>query len=83
MGTFTAKVEESGRVLIPAAVRKQLGIKAGEEIVVRVDETGLSLGTRDQAIARIQKRLRRVIPAGRVLSQELIKDRRAEARREK
>ena len=83
MATFTAKVEESGRVLIPAGVRKRLGIRVGEEIIVRVDETGLSMGTRDQAIERIQKRLHQVVPAGRVLSQELIKERRAEARREK
>jgi AbrB family looped-hinge helix DNA binding protein len=83
MATFTAKVEESGRVLIPASVRKRLGIRVGEQIIVRVDETGLSMGTRDQAIERIQRRLHQVVSAGRVLSQELIKERRAEARREK
>ena len=43
------------------------------------DETGITLATRDQALDRIRKRLREVIPADRILSEELIQERRAEA----
>jgi len=51
-------------------------------MILRVDETGIRLGTREQALARIRKRLRRYIPEGRLLSEELIEERRAEALRE-
>ena len=75
-------MEKSGRILIPAAVRRQLGLKEGTEMILRVDETGIQMGTREQALARIHERLRRYIPEGRILSEELIQERRAEAERE-
>jgi len=82
METLSVKMEKSGRILIPAAVRRQLGLKEGTEMILRVDETGIQMGTREQALARIHERLRRYIPEGRILSEELIQERRAEAERE-
>lgn len=82
MLTISVKVEKSGRILIPAVVRRQLHLKEGSELILRVDETGIRMGTREQALARIHKELRRYIPEGRVLSEELIQERRAEAERE-
>jgi len=82
METLSVKMEKSGRILIPAAVRRQFGLKEGTEMILRVDETGIQMGTREQALARIHERLRRYIPEGRILSEELIQERRAEAERE-
>jgi len=82
METISVKVEKSGRILIPAAVRRQFGLKEGTEMILRVDETGIQMGTREQVLARIHERLRRYIPEGRILSEELIQERRAEAERE-
>ena len=82
METLSVKIEKSGRILIPAAVRRQFGLKEGTEMILRVDETGIQMGTREQALARIHERLRRYIPEGRILSEELIQERRAEAERE-
>ena len=82
MATVTAKLEKSGRVLIPAEIRRQLNLKAGSEILLRVDDTGLTLGTREQALDRIRKRLREFIPPDRILSEELIQERRAEFEKE-
>ena len=82
METLSVKIEKSGRILIPAAVRRHLGLKEGTEMILRVDETGIQMGTREQALARIHERLRRYIPEGRILSEELIQERRAEAERE-
>jgi AbrB family looped-hinge helix DNA binding protein len=82
MATISVKVEKSGRILIPAVVRRQLHLKEGSELILRVDEAGIQMGTREQALARIHKELRRYIPEGRVLSEELIQERRAEAERE-
>jgi AbrB family looped-hinge helix DNA binding protein len=82
METTTVKVEKSGRILIPAAVRRKLDLKEGTEVILRADETGIQIRTREQVLARIRKRLRRYIPEGRLLSEELIEERRAEALRE-
>ena len=82
MATISVKVEKSGRILIPAVIRQQLNLKEGTEVILRVDETGIRIDTREQALARIRKELRRYIPEGRVLSEELIQERSAEAERE-
>jgi AbrB family looped-hinge helix DNA binding protein len=82
METLSVKVEKSGRILIPAAIRRQFDLKEGTEMILRVDEDGIRLGTREQALARIRKELRRYIPEGSCLSEELIQERRAEAERE-
>lgn len=82
MATTAARLEKSGRILIPAAIRRDLNLKEGSEILIRVDEHGLTLGTREGALERIRQRLREVIPPNRMLSEELIVERRAEADRE-
>jgi len=82
MPTIPVKLEKSGRVLIPAPIRRKLNLKEGSTVLLRVDETGIQLGTRDQVLARIHDRLRHYIPKGRMLSEELIAERRAEAKRE-
>jgi AbrB family looped-hinge helix DNA binding protein len=82
METISVKVERSGRILIPAAIRRRFDLKEGTEVILRVDEDGIQVRTREQALARIRKRLRRYVPEGRLLSEELIQERRAEALRE-
>jgi AbrB family looped-hinge helix DNA binding protein len=82
MTTLSVKMEKSGRILIPAAIRKQLGLKVGSELLLRVDETGLQISTREQTLARVRNRLRRHIPENRLLSEELLRERRQEAARE-
>src|SRR5674476_727105 len=80
METISVKVEKSGRILIPAAVRRRFDLKEGTEVILRVDEDGIQMGTREQALARIRKELRRYIPEGSCLSEELIQERRSSLR---
>lgn len=83
MQTFTAQLEKSGRILIPAPVRRKLGLRDGSFVIVKVNEKGgLDVESRAQALARVQRKLRRYIPEGALVSDELIADRRAEAARE-
>ena len=79
MSLVTVRVEKSGRVLIPAAVRRQLGLKEGEsDLLLNVDETPMGVTTRAQAVKRIQAWAGDIDPS-RLLSEELIQDRRQEA----
>jgi AbrB family looped-hinge helix DNA binding protein len=82
MDEIKTKLGQSGRVVIPTDYRRRLGLKSGDEIIMRLDETGLHIYTPAQAVARAQALVRRYIPEGRSLSGELISERRAEAARE-
>ena len=83
METYTARLEKSGRILIPAAVRRQLGLSEGSQVLVKVEESGaLQVTSRSQALSKVREEIRRYIPAGQDLAEELIRDRRAEVERE-
>ena len=81
--TYKASLEKSGRILIPVAIRRRLGLSEGSQVIVKVDESGaLQITSRSQALASVRERIRKYVPAGRDLVEELIQDRRAEAERE-
>ena len=82
MSVETAKINENGRIVIPAAYRKAMGLKSGEIVTMRLDEEGLHIQSRAQAIKRAQAIVRKYVSADRSLSDELIAERRLEAKRE-
>ncbi|MGP8245746.1 MAG: AbrB/MazE/SpoVT family DNA-binding domain-containing protein [Bryobacteraceae bacterium] len=83
MESYKARLEKSGRILIPAAIRRRLGLSEGSQVIVKLDESGaLQVTSRSQALADVRQEIRKYIPAGRDLVEELIADRRAEAERE-
>jgi AbrB family looped-hinge helix DNA binding protein len=77
-----AKLNANGRVVIPAAVRRALNLKPGDELIMRVEDGELRLSTRRQALARARRMIHRYIPSDEDLTQSLIDDRREEAARE-
>jgi AbrB family looped-hinge helix DNA binding protein len=77
-----ARLNANGRIVIPAAVRQALGLRPGDELIMRVEDGELRLSTRRQALARARRMIRRYIPGDEDLTQSLIDDRRAEAARE-
>jgi AbrB family looped-hinge helix DNA binding protein len=76
------RINENGRVVIPAAFRKALGINPGDEIILQLDEDELRITTVKRRIERAQRTVRKYIKPGRSLADELIADRRREARNE-
>ncbi len=82
MQEIKTKLGQSGRIVIPTEYRRRLGLKSGDEIIMRLDDRGLHLYTPAQAVARAQALVRRYVPEGRSLSDELISERREEASRE-
>ena len=73
------KLREGGRLVIPAEYRKALGLKPGDEVLLSLEDGEIRVVSTRQAIARAQSLVRRYIPKGRSLSEELIKERREEA----
>jgi AbrB family looped-hinge helix DNA binding protein len=76
------RLGENGRVVIPAQVRKELGVEAGSELFLERQDHGYRLTTRRQRIEEAQKRIRRYIKPGTNAVDELIAERRKEAARE-
>lgn len=76
------RVNENGRVVIPASFRKALGINAGDEVVLRIEDDELRITTLKRRVARAQRLVRKHVKPGVSLSDELIVERREAARRE-
>jgi AbrB family looped-hinge helix DNA binding protein len=77
-----ARLNENGRLVIPASFRKALGINPGDEVVLRLEDDELRISTRKLRIARAQRNARKYVPAGVSLADELIAERREAAKRE-
>ena len=77
-----ARLNENGRLVIPASFRKALEIKPGDEVILRLEEGELRMTTLRQRIARAQRNVRKYVKPGVSLVDELIAERRAAARKE-
>ncbi len=76
------RVNENGRVVIPAAFRKALGINAGDEVVLRMEDDELRITTLKRRIERAQRLVRKHVKPGTSLVDELIAERREVAKDE-
>jgi AbrB family looped-hinge helix DNA binding protein len=79
---FRAKLNEEGRLVIPASCRKRLGLMPGQELLIRFNEDGLQLMTVENAIKRFQAEVRSLAGPNVSLADELLTERRAEAVKE-
>ena len=82
MNEVRMRVNENGRVVIPATFRAALGIDAGDELVMRIEDKELRITTLKNRIERAQNQVRRYVKPGTRLSDELIAERREAAKRE-
>lgn len=81
-GESQTRVNENGRVVIPASFRQALGIKAGDTVVLRLDNGELRITTLRQRLAKAQQLVRKHVARSRSLADELIAERREAAKRE-
>jgi AbrB family looped-hinge helix DNA binding protein len=75
----TLTLGKQGRVVIPAEIREALGLLAGDRIHVRVDGARIVMERPQDAIHELRS-LGRDRAANRSLVEELLAERRAEAR---
>jgi len=76
------KIGTNGRLVIPANLRKVLGVEEGDELLARIVDGELRITTPAAAIKRAQAIVRRYVPTDHSLVDELIKERREAAARE-
>jgi AbrB family looped-hinge helix DNA binding protein len=76
------RISENGRVVIPASFRKRLGIRAGDEVILRIEGDELRITTLKRNIERAQRLVRKHVKPGTSLVDELLAERREAARNE-
>ncbi len=77
-----ARINENGRIVIPAEIRQKMGLEPGDTLFLSIEGQTLRIESQQARIRRIQESLSRLIPPDRVLSDELIGERREEAHQE-
>jgi AbrB family looped-hinge helix DNA binding protein len=81
---ISLSMSENGRIVIPAAMRSDLQIQAGERLYLEVRDGGIFMSTAAQRQTQRKAYFDRWLtaPASRVASEELIAERRLEAKSE-
>src|SRR5258708_15778052 len=69
------RINENGRVVIPASFRERLGIRAGDEVVLQIQDDELRITTLKRNIARAQRLVRNHVKPGSSLVDELMAER--------
>jgi AbrB family looped-hinge helix DNA binding protein len=80
--TAKTSLSANGRIVIPAAIREQLGLATGDTLLMDVEDGVLRIESYPARIRRIQREFAPYAIPGVLASDELIAERRVEARRE-
>jgi AbrB family looped-hinge helix DNA binding protein len=75
------QIGPQGRLVVPAALRRKLGLHPGERLLIRVKDGALILEPRQVVERRLRERFRTVDPHVSLVD-ALISERRAEAARD-
>lgn len=79
MSSQSARVVKGGRLILPAEYRRKLGIRDGDTVIIELDRDELRVRSQMAAVRRLQETVRRYVPQGISLVDELSADRQAEA----
>lgn len=79
---FALRLGDRGRLVLPAVVRRQLNLRAGERLLLMVDAGVIRLVAARQQVHETRGIYRHLAPK-RSLATELLRERRAEAARER
>ncbi len=82
MKATVGKITPGGRLVIPARHRKALGLKTGDEVLLRLVDGELRILSQAEAVRRAQAMVKKHVKRGRSLVDELLRERRLEAKRE-
>ena len=80
MEVFHTRIEADGKIQLPPQVLKQLDFDAGQDLDLEIEKKSLRISlTRAERVKRAQALVRKYVPEGVSLVDELIEDRRCEA----
>ena len=82
MEQATTKLTEGGRLVIPSAIRKEMNLDIGDEVIMIRKGKQLIILSRAEAVRRAKALVRRKVKPERSLVNELLEERREESKRE-
>jgi len=77
--TVRLRLNENGRIVIPASIREAVGLKRGQEVILWAEKGEVRIATAAKRARRAQELVRQYVPEGVSLADELIAERRREA----
>jgi AbrB family looped-hinge helix DNA binding protein len=77
-----SRLSPKGRLVIPAPFREALGLKVGDEVLLRIEDNELRISTLRSRIRDAQTYVQQFVKPGTLLSDELIAERRKAAKSE-
>ena len=72
------RLGSDGRIVLPAVVRRALGLRPGDQLIVDVEGREIRLMTVADAARRAQELVRRYVDSGESLAESLVAERRRE-----
>lgn len=79
---FKTKLGQNGRLLIPAECRQAMNLAVNDEIIILVEDGEATFFTLEHAVKRAQTIMKKYMKKGEKLSEQLIENRRKEAKHE-
>jgi AbrB family looped-hinge helix DNA binding protein len=80
-GIYHVTVTDRGRLVLPVEIRKRLKIRAGDRVAVAIEEDGtIEIETLDVAIRKMRGMFKHLAPKDHFASDDIIAERRREAR---
>lgn len=79
---YRSKLDASGRVVLAADLRSALDLHEGDTVLLVKDDETVRIETPEQALKAAQEYFCKLAPPERILSEELLKERRGAAARE-
>jgi AbrB family looped-hinge helix DNA binding protein len=76
------RLDQNGRIVVPAAVREQLGVKPGDDLVLDVSPNEVVLTSHKAALAELKRMVREARKKHPYSLEDFLKERRAEAEQE-
>jgi AbrB family looped-hinge helix DNA binding protein len=82
VAAYETRVDANGRIVLPAAVRRRLGLGPGDGVIIRTDADGVRVLAAAEAVREAQALVRSHVRGKGSLVEELLAWRRSEAERD-
>jgi AbrB family looped-hinge helix DNA binding protein len=79
---WNCRLDTSGRIVLPQPIRAEKHLNHGDELVLTLEDGAIVLRSYEEAMQKLQDSFCANIPRDKRLVDELIAERRAEAKRE-
>ena len=75
-------LDDAGGICLPIEYQQSLGIKPGDEIIMRLDDGGIHIIPLNTSVQKAREIVRKYVSPGKRLVDALIQDRKRESERE-